>query len=743
MYKSLRYWGEFYSKNKTLWRVEIWQKPEEGRRWEVGRMTFPQDTPLEIEWSSVDKIEPMQPSNATLNVVSVIDRQYIDLYVVESGSVLLKVFKNYKHSLQESADAAPEDYLYWSGTLDTELYEEPFSETGDYEVSLTFSDFAILDRLNWGDSAALLSINAIILKCLEATNLCYNKAKQFTTYISTKLPPLPGDSMEPRDLDLDKLFIQTANFFDEDKQPMTMQEVLEGVLQPFALRLIQKEGSFILYDLNAVYNEYSNPENVTWASTDAKLSVDKVYNNVSVTFSPYVVTDVIAPKIKVEEEIPENMFREEAVYLNYSEDETTIGFRFYWGDVGEGVNTDFFCKFKAEHSGNDVTGILSYYRSGKKQMASVANNGYEGYMPCYPSFDMKTISFDTVYSSDAFSMSPIYLPKSMVNDPREFKVSVDLLMDARYNPFESQESANEPYYYDRVKEDCNFVYIPAKLCLKDKDGNVIYHFSNAGNVRNGWSGKLKGKWIEGDGGCNTQSTFFLAYYNSDRGHSSGVQGWQTNKQAIGITEGTLPSIYGKLGAGEYVPLPPVAGYLHFSVFPGAVVLDEKNSYTASNSLFRWFCYKDPKIQLVKINGQSVDKEDIKDIAWINKLAIEKMDIKTIVGTPSSINCPNTARGVILDEVGSIVPSFIRVGGRRNRLEHLLIGTVFSQYASRHTLLSGTVDILPHFSLYSDVNEPGEYLIISEVQDLMEDESEIKMVQLSEENYEGIEYKDYK
>ena len=73
------------------------------------------------------------------------------------------------------------------------------------------------------------------------------------------------------------------------------------------------------------------------------------------------------------------------------------------------------------------------------------------------------------------------------------------------------------------------------------------------------------------------------------------------------------------------------------------------------------------------------------------------------------------------------------------LEKLLIGTVYTQYSTPHKVLGGTTALLPTFTTYTDANEPGVYILLSETQNLREEQSQIKMVQFEEDDYEGIEY----
>ena len=121
MAKQIIYWGEFRSVAGTLYRVEILS---DDKSYTAQRVFFPHDTPVEIEWNEVDKLEPVQGACLTLSLVSKSDRQFIDLYSIEVGKVRIDVYR----------DGA----LYWSGTLDPELYEEPYSQKKDYDVRAVY-----------------------------------------------------------------------------------------------------------------------------------------------------------------------------------------------------------------------------------------------------------------------------------------------------------------------------------------------------------------------------------------------------------------------------------------------------------------------------------------------------------------------------------------------------------------------------------------------------------------------------
>ena len=55
------------------------------------------------------------------------------------------------------------------------------------------------------------------------------------------------------------------------------------------------------------------------------------------------------------------------------------------------------------------------------------------------------------------------------------------------------------------------------------------------------------------------------------------------------------------------------------------------------------------------------------------------------------------------------------------------------------MLSGTIRLLDDFGTYTDANETDTYLMVSEVQDVQQDESNVKLAEIAPDNFEGVEY----
>jgi hypothetical protein len=386
-----------------------------------------------------------------------------------------------------------------------------------------------------------------------------------------------------------------------------------------------------------------------------------------------------------------------------------------------------FFRIDSDYSGSDEAGVVCGYKGNNEQ-----------------NYDNLTGEFAKVHNEDKgtygsatiIKCEPAFLGNIGYERMKyKLKIELSVLFDVRYNPFESASDDNEQKNWDKLNDWANFGYIPVMLYLKDASGRVLYHYENKYvMLSDGYNQKLGG-WVVGDGewGC-----MYLSYYDFDnRKSSTGFGGWKTNKQTIGYYRGELPKKWKTIGDGEFIDLPPVGGWLELDIGKGVHQFDYKRQEKDVWSIARWLMYKSPTVTIVNSNGTSVEQDDVEDTAWVNKSAKEEYSIDTIVGTlGKTFNA--SARGLVMGANYEAMRTFCR-GGVVDRLERLLIGTVYSQYAERKTTLSGTVRILPRMSVLTDASTTGKFLLLSEVQDLMQDTSEIEMAEFVADNYEGIEY----
>lgn len=712
---SLRYWGAFRSIQGVLYRVEIWQNSDTA--FIPSQIGFTYDEPAEIEWSETDKLDPVQGSCLTLTLDSDSDRKFLDLYTIDVDSVRADIYRN--------------GALYWSGMLDPELYEEPFSYKQGYDVTITFSDFAILDRKRW-EGREIYTLQQIVDKCLAATGIRYSG---LTKYISTQL-----SASEAGDL-LADCSILGENFYDEDDEPMTLREVLEETLRPFALRMVQKNGQIHIYDLNALYGQ--SAQVVEWSDVDALIGADKVYNNVTITFSPYSSATLIDGSLDPEEVLKDQPVGESGTLIKTSWNATAAeGFRIVYGEdqnaeveVGDLVLSNHAVPFRIdpEYSGSSEAGAMWGFR--------VFEGVWNGQKPISP------LSPDTSQYIDTDRVKEIIqVPSRYVLGGTESKfklrISVEVLFDVRYNPFESAGSDNEEGNWDKFQNWVNYGYIPVQILLRDLSGKIRYFYDNNWIRMSDRYGS--GYWVAKTDAMEEKHTIsWLCFYSSsNRTNQTGFGGWQKNKRIIGHYSGGLPSSFTACIDGELLPTPPVSGYIEFRVFSGVWRRDNNNDKPFPAGVYdmsRWLLYKNPKVEVVKSNGRDIDEEDVTVSAWINRQAKEDLEFSTIVGTSAKV-VPSGRGYVLRSENLEVIRNFYR-GGVSDSLERLLAGTIYSQYASRKNILRGTAEVIPAFGVLTDRAEPGQYVLLSDVQHLLRGESEIRMVQFDEDNFEGIEYEE--
>lgn len=705
MSMKLRYKGGFYSRQQTLYEILIYQDGYTGSK--VTPIAFC-DEPLEIEWAETDKLEPVQSSSATLQLYSDSDRQFTDLYTVETGSVRMDVLR----------DGA----LYWSGTMDPELYEEPFSYRSDYGVKLTFADFAILDRLNYAGKG-FSTLEELLQSILDASGIQYG---ELAYYGSTAL------GWGRPEMLLKDISLLADNFYDEDGQAMTLREVLDETLRPLALRLIQKNGRIVIYDLNGLPDAFT-PQEVRWESDDASLSYDKIYNNVQVSFSPYHRKMLLNAAVD-RDSVPDTR----TINIPINTSQTIQGFKIALSDTAKGglekTAAAKYFKITPVFSGSEEAGVAWTIKSSTEIAESVPS------LIELPGYEIKGMLMKAV--------SQPFLAHTSLNNQFMLRVSLDVLADVRYNPFESSEMRDERGGYPnekgnfnkRLKQWCNFSYIPIRLILRDEKGRAISHYNNRSIVSPTGGYQRFGSWQTGEGAWGDA---FLAYYDiDDRKSNTGLGGWQTNKQCIGYYRSDLPILFHKRGSGEFINLPYSGGWLDLQVGIGLPTYDYEDDHdwqikTDIYRLMRWLLYRNLKIELVDKSYQPIREEDVEIHAWLNRAAKEELKIDTVVGT---LDRPSpSALGQIFQTSDKAVAGIFGRGGCKDRLEKLLIGTVYANYASKHAILSGSVGLLPDFGIYSDAHEPGLFLLLSETQKLRDDLSEIQMVQFESDHYEGIEY----
>lgn len=744
------YTGEFVSRDNHRWSVEILGEGGENTTGVQGdsavadELSFPGEEPLEIEWKATSKEEVICGSTATLRLLSPGDRTYTGLYTIEAGSIMLRVERD--------------GVLYWLGALDPEFYEEPYAYTEDYVVELTFSDFGILERLKYNLSG-MQTLRAILTNALQR---CRIDETVRTEYISTDVYGATG-----QDGLLEHVMVRSDNFTDEDGEVSDLKEVIEGIFQPLGLRLVQKNGQVWVYDLNGLY-ENAQCDTLQWHDDDQMLGVDKVANMVKVAFSPYGESGLLSGDLKYlgdhdVSHVNLTMYNYPGYYSFYTDyndrlgfhgsyyeprDDNDVSFTIFLSDDSIGLAYAGSQYFHIEPIGSGVSaseGVAWFFRrfhDGLPQGSAISI----GHAPGKPQ------------NVVVLRSQRVFVPK--VTNPGRWYLRVieELLADVHYNPFTDASEYNESGNSRRVKDWTSWTFVPFGLTLWDAatGGTAISHYENSDvALGSGDLDDIRNRWVSGAGGFEDA---WLCYYAvDDPTADSGITGWKENRQCVGRPELTKGGSWRpgnslkNMPSGQFIPYPSESGWLEVTIYAGMGCMDwnENKHWGANNTVWdehnmydrlRWVLYKAPKMEIVRRNLAYSDAslDDVTYRGVLNHHAKDELKLETICGTLREEN--PTAKGSYYNAQTCTPLMSVTRGGRQGQAEQLLIGTLYSQFATRHVKLSGTAfQLTGGLKVYREAMQNGRrFIILEDAQDVDAGTSEMTAVELSPDEYDGVE-----
>lgn len=741
MSKVLRYYGEIAAHGGHTIRVELLK---EGFSGDAEELTFPADSPVVIDWAEKDKIEPVLASSCILRIESMEDRQFLnELYTVEAGSVLLKVFRD--------------GNIYWSGTLDPEQYEEPYSYLKNYDVDVTFNDFGYLDRQKYTGKTNQ-SVKDLIEYCVSHCGAVYGDIIWNTSTLSA----------DGTDTAYTQSFVKAANWYDEEGEASTLREVLEETLRAFSLRCKQKNGNIYVYDLNAIYSQ--EPVSVVWDGTDAMIKADKVYNNIEVTWSPYNAYKLFDSNIKcighdTTIQFPQNDELGNAEWLegkaglgsyastaamtqkdwwnkSFTSDiskypyilKNREGFELNLSQNGEGATLGSgvkFFKINPQYSGASDEGIMvylgrfDYYREMK-----MGGGLHYWNMIGHGSNPM----FGSLSNGVAVSFQRFYIPK--INNASNYyiRLKVEALIDTRLNPYESR---NTDGYQDINENYVDHVFIPYELKLEGDDGQTYYwNTTSVIELDSDTASMVSSQFMW----SRTKGNVFGSTYSAALHYSSSAFepeastseiGWATNTVAMSKHTKNVSDSVKAIGYGEFIVPPSTGGWATLSISKNikSFSINGKHDNELDGAL-GWYAIKGVTIELIDKYGKTVETEDVVYNASINENAKEQLSLDILLDAGNMVN---SANGLLVTSANTPVQSYMR-NGDRGSLGQLMCNTIYSQYAMRKLVISGTAQLIDSACILSEANTEGKFIIQGESQDMRENISRISMVQFSQDTY---------
>lgn len=796
-------------KSPVDWMVELWRPYKIGTQPPaVGNLVFPHDSPLTIEWEEWKPEVAVQGAMLTLKVISITDREFIDYYTTQAASIVIKVYRR---------DRIAKTWQFiWRGTLDPEFYEEPYECNSGYDVTMTFSDFGALDRLSFdpyrnrsGIADARETVVQLLGYALMQGQLIDNDEYwsdyELFVYSGAKLLDMGGNEFQlgeyPWDWEQDvppppakktclrKLMIDQGNFLDEEGNADSYREVIEALLKPLGLHIVQRGGTFFIYDTDYLAGNFENPEGpyVHWSADSQTLGTAETYNNIKITFSPYSKPVLLSDKVEID---PGAQYRSDKIVgsckhlalgpgkvRTYS---SMPSFRLTRTSSGKGAEK--------------VYGECPYFKITPLFGSATECSGY--IFSHTPRFRGNPVYDPASYQDrDLIKFAPFYVPAK--TGEAYLLLTMDMLFDPRFNFYEpadtgNDETDNNKAYWDDYTRLAGWITVPLRIVLRNNAGQITHYFTNSlpmlkahGSSDTRVTGPFyPGVWMpynvpEGmTPGQVTSDKCWMQWYADSQGEPA-LNGWTKNRATIGIWPWVedLSEYYKKGPDGMLIAYPPQGGYIEIYVLDG-VLTHRRGTYVSGHwtmneswpkdsdgNLLRpteavltqdltkvtnrckWWGYKDVKLTIVGTEGgyHEVASDDIVIEGTIDEDAREELSFDTKCGTTRDPKCG--MRG--LYHLGSSPVWSMKKANIHTYVERMLIGSLYSQYGRRRTVLSGEAieNVAVPAPVWNEQNTPGLFIISRSSLDAIAGTEDLTLTRIYSDHFvaepiEGLKYEDF-
>ena len=676
---KIRYFNEFKGLDSILYRIEILTHNNV-----VESEIKSSASPLKLVYQPVKKLEPVRGSQATINLLSMSNFQFADLHTDDMQGYQIKFYRAKK--------------LYWVGWLDSELYNEQLSAVPPYPVEFSAADFNILERLKYRDEnekrySDIVPFITHLKRCFDRLGLPFEKL-----YIGCTT--IPNDvQMSSAETPLHVLYMMSDNFYDEENEPMTCREVVESILQPFSLMMVQKDANIFIYDYNTVkqglsmkrYNfadfSYETDEvinfslgnlvEIGFASAEGDYGFEEMYNNVTITSSLYGDAKLVEEKIQETElkEMTSNIETDNLIKKVFKKHEN-------W-------NASEYLFFKSKENNSTLTGAKLLY----------TGNGTERNGLVFQNTGMFLIS----------QRNDIYL-----------RLKCNAYVNTKNNPLDSNEKADAPETAMRM-----VIYNRLLLTLGDK--KLMYY--------NGV------KWLDipENEDEKWQKYNYFVFMNSGKWYESRVLNmWLTNSDVYWpgmVQPNTIIDKEKNFQAGIKVPLPPKSGYLKLII--DYAIIDDNSDV---RKVFR--DVKDLLINSVSITFEDADEKSISTDdfvfkSYVNKKVKADFEDITLKCISANESFDPVGKANILRKEGDVYKfqTVFTRSGLTDILERLLMCTIHSNFTTKNEKITVNIKMtgnpaLSHVSCSPILSD--SYLITGCTLDFYNAKATISAVSYSED-----------
>lgn len=651
-----------------------------------------------LEYLEVKKLEPVQGSQATLKLISERNFQFLDLHTDDMQKYLIKFYRS--------------GQLYWIGYLDSELYNENLTDYAPYAVEFSGADFNILERLKFRNESEkpytdIASFLIQLKRCFDRLGLPFQKL-----YIGCSTAP--GGGMSVSETALHVLYIHSANFYDEDKEPMSCREVVESILQPLGLMMVQRDACVYIYDLNTVKSggvmkcyDFSTLSyigdtavnvllgdigEIGTMSTDASLSFEEMINNTTITSSLYA----------------DNLKESTELDIKELSDKIEIS--------RPPINSYFYNKSTQIESLNG--GIFAVYRG---RMSAPYEEG-ETELGCYAKYEPTPASILPLFRLKSSKYITKVEPKTEGRyEIYPYIINLSMSAYASSTPQPIMQKGEENIKNSEVlKLYCN-------LYITNDQGKITAYYSTL-------SGNTYG-WVPVSNGVIEQGKFIL-WFSKEKSEGSMLDNWTINSNISVINDQATGYPYASEAEKGILVKPDVSGNLIFEITNKSLIYNPSSGDEVATGKVIMLLFDKIDVDIKDQNGKSPSTDDYEFKSYINKKVSADYDEVTLKCISANEDKLPVGKANILKKVGEhyeLQLSYTRAG-QTDILERLLMCTIHSNFTTKNKAISVDIKMTENPTLryvtYKNVLQSDGMYVTGATLDFHNAKTTIKAVEFS-------------
>lgn len=271
------YRGQFKDNNNDTVYVDIMptKTASEGEQ----TIIFDFDEPVIIECNSEAIFSPVKTKSATIKIFT--DKIHWDLYAPSATGCYVHIYR--------------EDITLFAGFLTPCAYTQDYAYKGVIELECV--DFlSVLKQYDY--------------KTKNPNEKGIISVAELLDYVFADIPNVPQNHIiNCTDFDINNYYLQEANFFDDDDEPMKRMEVLQELFTYLGFSAVQHGEKIYIVDYNYDYEgapEVKTLDTNEYGGGTPTVELDDVYNKIRISCNLYDVEDVIDEVIDDDNKTIEN-----------------------------------------------------------------------------------------------------------------------------------------------------------------------------------------------------------------------------------------------------------------------------------------------------------------------------------------------------------------------------------------------------------------------------------------------------